>query len=61
MRGAAMELVRCKTIDVDVPARAELVFELGVDMTKEAFEGPLGEFSGYYTPGSKADRTNKRR
>jgi UbiD family decarboxylase len=53
MRGAALELVRCKTIDVDVPARAELVFELEVDMTKEAFEGPLGEFTGYYTPGLK--------
>jgi 4-hydroxy-3-polyprenylbenzoate decarboxylase/2,5-furandicarboxylate decarboxylase 1 len=53
MRGAALELVHCKTIDVDVPARAELVFELEVDMTKEAFEGPLGEFTGYYTPGSK--------
>jgi 2,5-furandicarboxylate decarboxylase 1 len=52
MRGAALELVRCKTIDVEVPARAELVFELEVDMTKEVFEGPLGEFTGYYTPGS---------
>ncbi|MFL5287461.1 MAG: UbiD family decarboxylase [Rhodopila sp.] len=52
MRGAALELVRCKTIDVEVPARAELVFELEVDFTKEAFEGPLGEFTGYYTPGS---------
>ena len=53
MRGAALELVRCKTIDVEVPARAELVFELEVDFTQEAFEGPLGEFTGYYTPGSK--------
>lgn len=53
MRGAAMELVRCKTIDVEVPARAELVFELEVDFSQEAFEGPLGEFTGYYTPGSK--------
>jgi len=52
MRGAALELVRCKTIDVEVPARAELVFELEVDMTKHVFEGPLGEFTGYYTPGS---------
>jgi UbiD family decarboxylase len=52
MRGAPLELVRCKTIDVEVPARAELVFELEVDMTKEVFEGPLGEFTGYYTPGS---------
>ncbi len=53
MRGAALQLVHCKTVDVDVPARAELVFELEVDMTKEAFEGPLGEFTGYYTPGSE--------
>lgn len=53
MRGAAFELARCKTIDVEVPARAELVFELEVDLTKEVFEGPLGEFTGYYTPGSK--------
>jgi 4-hydroxy-3-polyprenylbenzoate decarboxylase/2,5-furandicarboxylate decarboxylase 1 len=53
MRGAALELVRCKTIDVEVPARAELVFELEVDFAHEAFEGPLGEFTGYYTPGSK--------
>jgi 2,5-furandicarboxylate decarboxylase 1 len=53
MRGAALELVRCKTIDVEVPAHAELVFELEVDFTQEAFEGPLGEFTGYYTPGSK--------
>jgi UbiD family decarboxylase len=53
MRGAALELVHCKTIDVDVPARAELVFELEIDFTQEAFEGPLGEFTGYYTPGSK--------
>jgi 4-hydroxy-3-polyprenylbenzoate decarboxylase/2,5-furandicarboxylate decarboxylase 1 len=52
MRGAALELVRCKTIDVEVPAHAELVFELEIDFTKEVFEGPLGEFTGYYTPGS---------
>src|SRR5580700_3002441 len=53
MRGAALELVRCKTIDVEVPAHAELVFELEVDFTREVFEGPLGEYTGYYTPGSK--------
>jgi len=53
MRGEAVELVLCKTIDVEVPARAELVFELEVDFAHEAFEGPLGEFTGYYTPGSK--------
>jgi 4-hydroxy-3-polyprenylbenzoate decarboxylase/2,5-furandicarboxylate decarboxylase 1 len=53
MRGAALEIVRCKAIEVEVPARAELVFELEVDFRHETFEGPLGEFTGYYTPGSK--------
>ena len=53
MRGEALQLVRCKTIDVEVPSRAKLVFELEVDFSQEAFEGPLGEFTGYYTPGSK--------
>jgi 2,5-furandicarboxylate decarboxylase 1 len=56
MRGAALELARCKAIDVDVPARAELVFELEVDFSQDAFEGPLGEFTGYYTLGSKKSR-----
>jgi 2,5-furandicarboxylate decarboxylase 1 len=52
MRGVALGLVRCETIDVEVPARAEREFELEVDMTKHVFEGPLGECTGYRTPGS---------
>jgi 2,5-furandicarboxylate decarboxylase 1 len=50
--GVALGLVRCETIDVEVPARAEREFELEVDMTKHVFEGPLGECTGYRTPGS---------
>jgi 2,5-furandicarboxylate decarboxylase 1 len=53
LRGAPLELVRCKTMDVDVPARAEVVIEFEADFTKEVFEGPLGEYTGYYTPGSQ--------
>lgn len=52
MRGAPVELVKCKTIDVEVPAHAEFVVEFEVDFGKEVFEGPLGEYTGYYTPGS---------
>lgn len=52
LRRAAVELVHCKTIDVDVPAYAEMVFELEIDLTATVFEGPLGEYTGYYTPGS---------
>ena len=52
LRGAPVELVRCKTIDLEVPARAEVVIEFEADFTKEVLEGPLGEYTGYYTPAS---------
>jgi 2,5-furandicarboxylate decarboxylase 1 len=50
LRGAPVELVRCKTIDLDVPAHAEFVIEFEADFTKEVMEGPLGEYTGYYSP-----------
>lgn len=53
LRRAPVELVRCKTIDVMVPAYAEFVIEIEVDLTQNVFEGPLGEYTGYYTPGSE--------
>ncbi len=52
LRGAPVELVKCRTIDVEVPAHAEFVIEFEVDFGKTVFEGPLGEYTGYYTPGS---------
>jgi 4-hydroxy-3-polyprenylbenzoate decarboxylase/2,5-furandicarboxylate decarboxylase 1 len=52
LRGAPVELTRCKTCDVDVPATAEMVIEFEVDMDKMVMEGPLGEYTGYYTPPS---------
>ena len=52
LRGAPVELVRCKTIDLEVPARAEFVIEFEIDFETTVFEGPLGEYTGYYTPGS---------
>lgn len=52
LRGAAVPLVQCKTIDLKVPAYAEFVIELEIDLTQNVFEGPLGEYTGYYTPGS---------
>jgi UbiD family decarboxylase len=53
LRGKAVELVRCKTVDVDVPATAEVVIEFVVDTTAPVMEGPLGEYTGYYTPRSE--------
>ncbi|MCC9186264.1 UbiD family decarboxylase [Mycolicibacterium mageritense] len=52
MRGAAVELVKCRTNDVSVPAHAEFVIEFEVDFTQTVTEGPLGEYTGYYTPAS---------
>ena len=53
LRGAAVELVRCKTVDVEVPATTEMVIEFEVDVDHLAMEGPLGEYTGYYTPASE--------
>jgi 2,5-furandicarboxylate decarboxylase 1 len=52
LRGAPVELVRCRTCDIEVPATAEVVIEFEVDMDKTVMEGPLGEYTGYYTPAS---------
>lgn len=53
LRGKAVELVKCQSIDVSVPATAEFVLELEIDLNQTVFEGPLGEYTGYYTPGSE--------
>jgi 2,5-furandicarboxylate decarboxylase 1 len=53
LRGAPVDLVKCKTVDLEVPATAEVVIEFEVDLDKELLEGPLGEYTGYYTPASK--------
>jgi len=50
LRGAPVELVKCRTNDVEVPARAELVIEFEADFATTVTEGPLGEYTGYYTP-----------
>jgi 4-hydroxy-3-polyprenylbenzoate decarboxylase/2,5-furandicarboxylate decarboxylase 1 len=54
LRGKAVELVKCKTIDLEVPATAEVVIEFVVDLDNgpQIMEGPLGEYTGYYTPAS---------
>jgi len=49
LRGAAIDLVKCRTIDVEVPASAEIVIEGFIDAT-EAWEtdGPFGDCTGFY-------------
>ena len=53
--GHAAKMVRCETIDVEVPANAEIVLECElIDTEGLAYdEGPYGEFSGMYGGGIK--------
>jgi 4-hydroxy-3-polyprenylbenzoate decarboxylase len=45
-----VELVKCETVDLEVPANAEIVCEGEVSLDYDSFrmEGPFGEYSGYY-------------
>jgi phenylphosphate carboxylase alpha subunit len=47
LTGAPVELVKCETVDVEVPATAEIVLEGFISDTETAMEGPLGEYGGY--------------
>jgi 4-hydroxy-3-polyprenylbenzoate decarboxylase len=51
LRKSAVRTVRCKTVDLDVPADADFILEGYVDPQEELFaEGPFGDHTGYYTP-----------
>ncbi len=49
-RKEGIKTVKCKTIDLDVPANAEIVLEGYVDPADTRDEGPFGDHTGYYTP-----------
>ncbi|RJP31550.1 MAG: menaquinone biosynthesis decarboxylase [Candidatus Omnitrophota bacterium] len=49
LRQAPVELVRCETVDVEVPADAEIVIEGYIDPSEERMEGPFGDHTGYYS------------
>ncbi len=48
LRGAKTELVKCRTLDLQVPASAEFVLEGHIHPGEEALEGPFGDHTGYY-------------
>ncbi|HEY1236095.1 MAG TPA: UbiD family decarboxylase [Candidatus Binatia bacterium] len=50
LRGAPVEVVKAETVDLEVPATAEIVIEGMVLPNVREEEGPFGEVSGYYTP-----------
>src|SRR5581483_1011786 len=48
--GEAVEVVKCRTVDIEVPALAEIVLEGEMTIpAKTGNEGPFGEFCGYTT------------
>jgi 4-hydroxy-3-polyprenylbenzoate decarboxylase len=50
LRGEPVEMVKCKTIDLDVPAHAELILEGELDLDSDSckWEGSFGEWMGYF-------------
>ncbi|HOV79607.1 MAG TPA: menaquinone biosynthesis decarboxylase [Bacillota bacterium] len=49
LRKEPVELVKCETIDMEVPARAEIILEGYVDLEETRLEGPFGDHTGYYS------------
>jgi 4-hydroxybenzoate decarboxylase len=50
MRGAPIETMPCRTIDLEVPADTQVVVEGQFLPHARRPEGPFGEFMGYYVP-----------
>src|SRR5215212_3092687 len=50
LRGEPVELVRAKTVGIDVPANAEIVLEGYIEKNELTDEGPFGDHTGFYTP-----------
>ena len=48
LRGEPLELVKCESVDLLVPAYAEIVLEGRIVKGKRELEGPFGELMGYY-------------
>ncbi len=49
LRGKSVEIVKCETVDIEVPASAEIVLEGYVELGELRSEGPFGDHTGFYT------------
>ena len=54
LRGQPVLVSKAKTVDIDIPAQAEVVIEGYIDPSGEEEDGTLGEGSGYYMAFSKS-------
>ena len=53
LRKKPVKLVKCKTVDIEVPADAEIILEGYVDLDEERTEGSFGDHTGYYSLADK--------
>ncbi|MBW1801681.1 MAG: UbiD family decarboxylase [Deltaproteobacteria bacterium] len=51
LRERPIELVKCETLDLEVPAHCEIVLEGEIPPDEQRQEGPFAEHSGYYATG----------
>ena len=49
LRGKSLEIVQCETVDLEVPAHAEIILEGYVELGELRTEGPFGDHTGFYT------------
>jgi 4-hydroxy-3-polyprenylbenzoate decarboxylase len=49
LRNKPVEMVKCQTVDLEVPANAEIVLEGYVELGERRMEGPFGDHTGYYS------------
>ena len=49
IRNSPVEMVKCQTCDLEVPAQAEIVLEGYVEIGETRTEGPFGDHTGYYS------------
>src|SRR5215831_12472329 len=49
LRGAPVDLVKCETVDLEVPATSEIVLEGYINLDELRSEGPFGDHTGFYS------------
>ena len=49
LRGAPVDLVKCETVDLEVPAASEIVLEGHINLDELRSEGPFGDHTGFYS------------
>ena len=53
LRQRSLEVVRGETVDLSVPANAEIVLEGEIPLNETRLEGPFGEHTGFYAGGQR--------